>query len=198
MAIVLLIVYYLSIGCYLQNTHSQVDLGRVEASDNTPHDSGDAGDRGLDHNHLSASNHPGSCVWYALVLLVTISGFIALCTWFFVSAIDYSVAEHGVHHELFGLVLLPVVVNAVRLAMSVGSARLNNMDNCISIDIGYSTNTSLMVTPLVVILGWCLGIEDMTLCFNILYLVIFFAALLLMFTQVGPDPCRCLSIKYLY
>jgi len=63
----------------------------------------------------------------------------------------------------------------------------DKMDLAIGVAVGSSMQIALLVTPLMVILGWIIPpLADMTLSFNIFETGILFITVL-----YSPSPCRC-------
>jgi Ca2+:H+ antiporter len=55
------------------------------------------------------------------------------------------------------LILIPIVGNAAEHVTAVSVAMKNKMNLAISVAIGSSIQIALLVTPLMVIIGWCIG-----------------------------------------
>ena len=73
------------------------------------------------------------------------------------------------------LVILPIIGND---PTTVVVAMKDKMDLALAITLGKCVQTTLMVIPLTVILGWILGIESMTLDFGSFEVVIMFASII--------------------
>lgn len=81
-----------------------------------------------------------------------------------VNSIDVLSERGGVPETFIGLVLLPLLNNFD--AGPIESARQNRVSVTIRITVGKCLQTALLVTPLMIIAGWGLGIEAMTLYFD--------------------------------
>lgn len=103
----------------------------------------------------------------AVLLLLISTGLVAVCAEFMVDSINELVeGDSGVSEAFIGLILLPIVGNAAEHVTAVTVAIKNKMDLAIGVALGSSIQIALFITPLVVILGWCMG-KDMGLFFNI-------------------------------
>ena len=122
--------------------------------------------------------------WTAVGVLVVSTALVAVCAEFLVSSIDDLVANSSVSETFVGLILLPIVGNAAEHVTAVTVAIKNKMDLAIGVAVGSSIQIALLVTPLIVILGWILA-KPMTLYFNtfettILFISVFLVVFLLM------------------
>src|SRR3954453_1478068 len=102
---------------------------------------------------------------------------------FMVDGIDAITKTGGISRYFVGLILLPIVGNAAEHATAVTVAYKDKMDLAIGVAVGSSMQIALLVIPFVVVLGWILGIDEMTLYFDAFqvsffifyfYLIIFF------------------------
>jgi len=100
----------------------------------------------------------------AMVNLVLITILISILSGFLVGSINGFCASTGVSRTFVGLIILPVVGNAVEHMTAVRSAMNNKMDLAMGVAVGSSTQISLFVAPLTVIIGWCMN-KPMTLNF---------------------------------
>lgn len=102
----------------------------------------------------------------AIILLVVSTGLVALCAEFLVDSINYLVANTNVSEAFIGLIVLPIVGNAAEHISAVTVAGKNKMDLALGIAVGSSIQIALFVTPIIVLLGWCMN-KDMSLYFNL-------------------------------
>ncbi|PGH16923.1 calcium/proton exchanger [Polytolypa hystricis UAMH7299] len=102
----------------------------------------------------------------SVILLVVCTGLVAVCAEFLVESIDYLVESTGVSQVFIGLVILPIVGNAAEHITAVTVAGKNKMDLAIGIALGSSIQIAIFVTPLIVLLGWCLN-TNMSLHFSL-------------------------------
>ncbi|KAF4125058.1 Ca2+:H+ antiporter [Geosmithia morbida] len=100
----------------------------------------------------------------ALALIAVATVLVVLCAESLVSSIEEVTRATSMGETFVGLIILPIVGNAAEHITSIAVAMRNKMDLAIGVSIGSSIQISLLVTPLVVILGWALG-RDMSLYF---------------------------------
>ncbi|KLJ13114.1 hypothetical protein EMPG_09429 [Blastomyces silverae] len=111
----------------------------------------------------------------SIVLLVVSTALVAVCAEFLVDSIEYLVENTGVSQAFIGLVILPIVGNAAEHITAVVVAGKNKMDLAIGVALGSSIQIALFVTPVIVLLGWCLNTE-MSLYFSLFETVSLFAS----------------------
>lgn len=111
----------------------------------------------------------------ALILLLVVTALVAICAEFLVHSIDYLVQETGVSQAFIGLIILPIVGNAAEHVTAVTVASKNKMDLAIGVALGSSIQIAIFVTPLIVLLGWCLN-RDMSLYFSLFETISLFAS----------------------
>jgi Ca2+:H+ antiporter len=111
----------------------------------------------------------------ALILLLVTTGLVAVCAEFLVDSIDYLVKTTGISQAFVGLIILPIVGNAAEHITAVTVASKNKMDLAIGVALGSSIQIALFVTPVIVLLGWCLNTE-MSLYFSLFETISLFAS----------------------
>ncbi|KAJ5885426.1 Sodium/calcium exchanger membrane region [Penicillium taxi] len=102
----------------------------------------------------------------AIVLLLVSTALVAVCAEFLVDAIPEMIADSSVSEAFIGLIILPIVGNAAEHVTAVSVAAKNKMDLAIGVSVGSSIQIAIFVTPLVVIIGWCMD-KDMSLYFTL-------------------------------
>jgi len=83
----------------------------------------------------------------------------------------------GISETFVGLILLPIVGNAAEHVTAVTVAIKDKMDLAIGVAVGSSMQIALLLTPLMVLIGWIIGAE-MTLYFNTFETAILFITIL--------------------
>ncbi|EAW13476.1 putative membrane bound cation transporter [Aspergillus clavatus NRRL 1] len=102
----------------------------------------------------------------AVVMLLVSTALVAVCAEFLVDAIPEMIKSSSVSEAFIGLIILPIVGNAAEHVTAVSVATKNKMDLSIGVSVGSSIQIAIFVTPLVVILGWCMD-KDMSLYFTL-------------------------------
>ncbi|CAB9508053.1 Ca(2+)/H(+) antiporter [Seminavis robusta] len=106
----------------------------------------------------------------SISLAVAIAGLFcctALVTYFseyLVASIDGYTASSGISRTFVGLIILPIVGNAVEHITAVSVAIKDKMDLSMGVAVGSCTQISLFVVPLTVLVGWAVD-KPMTLNF---------------------------------
>ncbi|KUL89968.1 hypothetical protein ZTR_02955 [Talaromyces verruculosus] len=117
----------------------------------------------------------------AVATLVIATVLVALCAEYMVDAISaVTSGNSGISQTFVGLILLPIVGNAAEHATAVTVAVKDKMDLAIGVAVGSSMQIALLVLPLIVVIGWIMGKDDMTLDFGDGFqVVVLFVAVLL-------------------
>lgn len=126
-----------------------------------------AKDEDKEKEHLSRTS--------AVIVLLVTTGLVAVCAEFLVDSIDYLVQSSGISQAFIGLIILPIVGNAAEHVTAVTVASKNKMDLAIGVALGSSIQIALFVTPIIVLLGWCLNTQ-MSLYFSLFETVSLFAS----------------------
>ncbi|KAF7136702.1 hypothetical protein CNMCM5793_006020 [Aspergillus hiratsukae] len=122
---------------------------------------------------------PQLSMWVAVLTLTISTVFVALCAEFMVGSIDAITASGGISKTFVGLILLPIVGNAAEHATAVTVAAKDKMDLAIGVAVGSSMQIALLVLPLIIVIGWCMGLENMTLYFDAFQVILLFVSVLL-------------------
>jgi len=113
----------------------------------------------------------------AIIGLLIVTIFVGICSEFLVGAIEGIVQAWGISESFVGLILLPIVGNAAEHLTAVTVAYKNKMDLAIGVAVGSSVQIALLVTPLLVILGWIVD-QPMTLHFEIFETAVMFISVI--------------------
>jgi Ca2+:H+ antiporter len=118
---------------------------------------------------------------------------IAFCAEFLVDSIDFVTTQGGISKEFLGLILLPIVGNAAEHATAVTVAIKDKMDLAIGVAVGSSMQVALFLIPLLVIIGWGMGIDAMGLSFDPFQVVVLFVSVLLVNYLIGDGKSHWLE-----
>ena len=102
----------------------------------------------------------------ALLGLGMTTGLVTIFSDYLVESIDGFCTESGISRTFVGLIILPIVGNAVEHITAVSVAMKNKMDLALGVAIGSSTQIALFVVPVTVIWGWFAN-KPMTLNFPV-------------------------------
>ncbi|KAF2682080.1 calcium/proton exchanger [Lentithecium fluviatile CBS 122367] len=122
---------------------------------------------------------PSLSVIGAVITLTISTTLVAFCSEFMVSSIEGVTETGGVSTTFVGLILLPIVGNAAEHATAVTVAIKDKMDLSIGVAVGSSMQIALLVLPLIVVLGWIMGKDCMTLYFDTFQIATLFVSVLL-------------------
>ncbi|PGH19527.1 calcium/proton exchanger [Polytolypa hystricis UAMH7299] len=122
---------------------------------------------------------PQLSLWVALFTLTISTALVALCAEAMVGSIDAITTRGHISETFVGLILLPIVGNAAEHATAVTVAMKDKMDLSIGVAVGSSMQIALLIIPLVVVIGWIAGKDEMTLYFDGFQIAVLFVAVLL-------------------
>ncbi|KAH7124776.1 Sodium/calcium exchanger protein-domain-containing protein [Dactylonectria macrodidyma] len=174
-AIILLILYALYL-CFQLRTHKNL-FGTGETS-----------------SSHEGEDEPESVMspWSAAAVLIAVTVVISFCADYLVGSIDSIAKDAHTSKSFIGLILIPIVGNAAEHATACVMAVRNKMDLATGVAIGSSIQIALLVTPLLVILGWSMNVP-MSLNFNILETIIFTVSVLVVTGTVQDGKCNYLE-----
>ena len=119
---------------------------------------------------------PSLSFYITLFYLVIVATLTAFCTQFAVDSIDALSSKAKLSKTFIGLILLPILNNDLT---PIHHAINDNMHTTMNFTIGKCLQTSLFVTPLMVIIAWGMG-RHLTLNFDGFEIVSLFASVLLL------------------
>jgi Ca2+:H+ antiporter len=119
----------------------------------------------------------------ALFFLAAITVLVAVCSEYLVDSIEGITLAWGISETFAGMVLLPIVGNAAEHLTAVTVSIKGKMDLAIGVAVGSSQQIAMMVTPLMVILGWIMG-QPMTLYFEVFETAVLFMTVILIFALI--------------
>ncbi|CAG8383745.1 unnamed protein product [Penicillium salamii] len=129
----------------------------------------------------------------AMLTLLISTAFVAACAEFMVDSIDALTQTGNIGETFVGLILLPIVGNAAEHATAVTVACKDKMDLAIGVAVGSSMQIALLVLPLIIVLGWIIGVEDMTLNFDGFQVIVLFMSVLLVNYLIGDGKSHWLE-----
>lgn len=156
-AIILLLLYVLYLFFQLR-THTNLFDAEGQSSQATDED--EAAHAAGEHNEPIIG--PIS----AMVVLVVVTVLVSICADYLVGSIDSLVETAHISKNFIGLILIPIVGNAAEHVTAVVVAVRNKMDLAMGVAIGSSIQIALLVTPFLVILGWAVLDQPMSLQFE--------------------------------
>lgn len=153
-AVILMVVYALTL-IFSLKTHSYLyDVGVLEI------------EGGTEHN--GEAEKPNLWLWLGVLVVSTIA--VAFESEIFVGAVEEATKGLGLTPLFTGVILLPLVGGAAEYVTAVSVALKNNMDLSVSVAMGSSLLVALLVAPLLVLIGQVIG-QPMDLNFNLFEVV---------------------------
>ena len=151
-AIVLIVVYALTLVFSLK-THSYLyDVGLVDL------------DEGTQTNVDDSNEHkPNLWLWVGVLLAATLA--VAYESELFVGVVEEATEGLGLTPLFTGVIVLPLIGGAAEYVTAVKVALKNNMDLSVSVAMGSSLLVALFMAPLLVLVGQAIG-QPMDLDFN--------------------------------
>jgi Ca2+:H+ antiporter len=152
-AVVLIVVYGLTLVFSLK-THSYLyDVGLVDLESKTSKGAGDE----------STAHKPNIWLWAGV--LVASTGAVAFESEIFVGVVEEATKGLGLTSLFTGVILVPLIASAAEYVTTVSLALKNNMDLSVSVAMGSSLLAALLVAPILVLVGIAIG-QPMDLNFN--------------------------------
>ncbi|KAJ1913024.1 hypothetical protein H4219_005381 [Mycoemilia scoparia] len=111
------------------------------------------------------SHKPQLLLWVAIVFLFLISICVSLTVEILVHHIEYVTEHWNVSKEFVGQIILPVTICLSERLMTIMLALKNEMDITICMITGSSTQVTLFILPLLVVIAWGMG-HPLTLKFD--------------------------------
>lgn len=128
----------------------------------------------------------------SMTLLFVSTTFVALLSEYLVGAIEPMSSNAGITEAFIGLILVPIIGNAVEHITAIRMALKGKMDISLSIAIGSATQVAMFVVGLSVIVGWILDIP-MTLDFPQFEVVMFIYTSIIVFALVSNGSSNWLK-----
>jgi Ca2+:H+ antiporter len=100
------------------------------------------------------------------ILLITSSLLVAVCAEFLINTVDDMVKQAAISEAFIGLIILPIVGNCAEHITAVTVAVKNKLDLAIGVSVGSAIQVGLVLTPLIVLVGWALN-KEMTMYFSL-------------------------------
>jgi Ca2+:H+ antiporter len=124
--------------------------------------------------------------------LIGITAIITKLSEYLVASIDGFCVQSGMSRTFVGLIILPIVGNAVEHATAVSVAMKNKMDLAMGVAVGSSVQISLFVAPLTVLIGWGVG-QPMSFNFPHFELILFILSVVVVSILVSNSKSNWLE-----
>lgn len=101
---------------------------------------------------------PEFTLMFAVTGLAAVSILISYISDVLVDSVEGAAKEYSIPDQFIGLILVPIVGNAAEHATAVIMARKGRLDVAIGVALGSSIQIALFVMPVLVLLGWVIGV----------------------------------------
>ncbi|OQR80871.1 Ca2 :Cation Antiporter (CaCA) Family [Achlya hypogyna] len=128
----------------------------------------------------------------SMIILCLATVAVAFFSEFLVSSVNEVTETSGIPKDFIGIILLPIVGNAVEHITALKVAYKNNMELAMGVAVGSATQISLFVVPVCVIAGWIMG-EKMTLAFKTFEALTYIFATLIVYVVVADGKSNWLE-----
>eukprot|EP01084_Bolivina_argentea_P306201 529075_1 len=128
----------------------------------------------------------------SIILLLCSTVFVSILSEFLVDSINPMAEQLDITPAFIGIILLPVIGNAVEHITAVRMAAQNKMDVAISIAIGSATQVAMFVVPVAILIAWCLGLA-LDLAFNPFEINLFLYSTIIIFTIISDGASNWLE-----
>ncbi|KAF6004931.1 exchanger [Cyanidiococcus yangmingshanensis] len=105
----------------------------------------------------ASADGPEMSLWANILLLLTCTLLVSLCTDRLVGALDAAAASLALPPTFISFILMPLVGNIAEHLGAVSMALQNKMDLAVRIAIGSAVQIGLLVFPVLVLVAWMLG-----------------------------------------
>jgi len=113
----------------------------------------------------------------AILLLLVATALVGVCSEYLVGSIEGIVKVWHISESFVGLILIPIVGNAAEHLTAVTVAMKDKMDLALGVCLGSSIQIALLVSPLLVIIGWIIQ-QPMSLYFEIFETAVMFISII--------------------
>lgn len=176
-----------------QGLAASAQLGSIMIDTDNGRQMANISENKLEGEEEEEEEEPQLHFWVALFTLAASTAIIALCAEFMVDSIDSITQNGALSEEFVGLILLPIVGNAAEHVTAVTVAVKDKMDLAIGVAVGSSMQVALLLIPLLVVIGWIMGNDEMNLSFDTFQVAVMFVAVLLVNYLIGDGKSHWLE-----
>lgn len=128
----------------------------------------------------------------SLIVLAFTTVLVGLLSEFIVDSLSPMAIKLHMSSAFVGIILLPIIGNAVEHLTAVRMAIANKMDICLAIAIGSATQIAMFVVPLAILIAWAMELP-LTLAFNSFEVNIFMYSSIIIFVLVSDGSSNWLE-----
>ncbi|RQM24687.1 hypothetical protein B5M09_010401 [Aphanomyces astaci] len=138
------------------------------------------------------SHEPQMSLWMSVVVLAVSTALVSIFSEFLVASVDGFTESANISRSFVGIILLPIVGNAVEHVTAIKVALKNNMELALGVAVGSATQISLFVVPFCVVAGWVMG-QPMTLAFPTFDAVTYVISIVIVYAIVSNGTSNWLE-----
>ena len=127
-----------------------------------------------------------------MILLFVATALVSLLSEYLVDSITDMAADIDMKPAFVGIILLPIIGNAVEHITAIRMAVRNKMDIALSIAIGSATQVAMFVVSLAVIVGWIIDLP-LSLAFDPFEIDLFIYSSIIIFATVSDGSSNWLE-----
>jgi Ca2+:H+ antiporter len=135
-------------------------------------------------------DRPELAATVAVILLLLITVIIAFHAEFLVRGISSFTTKAHIPERFVGLILIPIIGNAAEHLTAVIMAYKGKVDLAIGIALGSGVQVTAFLLPVIVLVGWMMGVKSMTLVLDNLECYILLASLLALLPTLLASDIR--------
>ncbi|ETV91602.1 calcium/proton exchanger [Aphanomyces invadans] len=155
-AAVFLLLMYMQLLYFQMKTHAHLFNSRDATDEEEGGCDDDDDDDATDHSNMTLGS--------SIVILGLATVLVSILSEYLVASIDGFVASAHVSKSFVGIIILPIVGNAVEHMTAVRVALKHKMELAMGVAVGSATQISLFVVPVTVLAGWAMD-QPMSLAF---------------------------------
>jgi len=128
----------------------------------------------------------------SIIVLLVATVIVSIFSEFLVSSIDGFTKSVNISKSFVGIILLPIVGNAVEHITAVKVALKDKMELAMGVAVGSATQISLFVVPVTVVAGWIMG-QPMTLAFPTFEAMTYVMAIIIVYAIIADGKSNWLE-----
>ena len=146
----------------------------------------------LDGADDDEDDEPELTLFGSMIVLLISTGLVSLLSEYLVDSITDMASNLGMKPAFVGIILLPIIGNAVEHITAIRMAVRNKMDIALSIAIGSATQVAMFVVSLAVIVGWMIDLP-LSLAFDPFEIDLFIYSSIIIFATVADGSSNWLE-----
>ncbi|KAF0686498.1 Aste57867_21685 [Aphanomyces stellatus] len=190
---IFLIAMYVQLLVFQLYTHRTPPSSSSSTTDEKDNDDNGEEDAATDTADVDdAEDEPQMSFWASLLVLAVSTAFVSVHSQFLVGSVEGFTKHANVSSSFVGIILLPIVGNAVEHVTAIKVAFKNNMELALGVAVGSAAQISLFVVPFCVVTGWIMG-QPMSLAFTTFEAVTYVVSVVIVYTVISNGTSNWLE-----